>query len=247
MEVHAHTHTPRKKFAHYLWEFLMLFLAVFCGFLAENQREHMVEHQREKQYMRSMVEDLGLDTAEIMSFKNDLDSLLLPSLSKSMEYLYVDQFSDSIVRKMYEFVPRCYLFLTISLEDRTTTQLKNSGTLRLIRSKEVTDALASYWKTGDILNNVLLAGYEKTRINVKEISYSLFNCSYYKGNNPFLPLRDNVFPKLVSDDKTQFIKLGNFISNMKNQAAFEIRGKAGKAYEEATQLIKLIKEKYHLE
>jgi len=43
MEVHAHTHTARKKWTHYFWEFLMLFLAVFCGFLAENQREHMIE------------------------------------------------------------------------------------------------------------------------------------------------------------------------------------------------------------
>ena len=33
MEVHAHTHTARKKWTHYFWEFLMLFLAVFCGFL----------------------------------------------------------------------------------------------------------------------------------------------------------------------------------------------------------------------
>ncbi len=38
MEVHAHTHTAaesvslrgRKKWTHYFWEFLMLFLAVFC-------------------------------------------------------------------------------------------------------------------------------------------------------------------------------------------------------------------------
>src|SRR5687768_17657062 len=63
MEVHTHTHTPRKKWTHYFWEFLMLFLAVFCGFLAENQREHFVEHQREKQYMRSMLDDLKSDTS----------------------------------------------------------------------------------------------------------------------------------------------------------------------------------------
>ena len=31
MEVHAHTHTARKKWTHYFWEFIMLFLAVFCG------------------------------------------------------------------------------------------------------------------------------------------------------------------------------------------------------------------------
>ena len=65
MEVHAHTHTERKRWTHYLWEFLMLFLAVFCGFLAENQREHMVEHQRERQYMRSLLEDMQTDTANI--------------------------------------------------------------------------------------------------------------------------------------------------------------------------------------
>jgi len=43
MEVHTHTHSPRKKWAHYFWEFLMLFLAVFCGFLAEYKLEHTIE------------------------------------------------------------------------------------------------------------------------------------------------------------------------------------------------------------
>ena len=35
MEVHAHSHTPRKKWTHYFWEFLMLFLAVTLGFTAK--------------------------------------------------------------------------------------------------------------------------------------------------------------------------------------------------------------------
>jgi len=39
MEIHAHSHTPRKKWTHYFREFLMLFPAVFCGFLAEYQLE----------------------------------------------------------------------------------------------------------------------------------------------------------------------------------------------------------------
>src|SRR5690349_9409510 len=61
MEVHHHTHTPRKKWTHYLWEFLMLFLAVFCGFLAEYKLEHMIEQQREKQYIKSLIADLKID------------------------------------------------------------------------------------------------------------------------------------------------------------------------------------------
>ena len=65
MEVHAHAHTPGKKWTHYFWEFFMLFLAVFCGFLAENEREHLVEHKQEKQYMKLMLEDVKTDTAEL--------------------------------------------------------------------------------------------------------------------------------------------------------------------------------------
>src|SRR5215203_2813191 len=66
MEVHAHAHTPRKKWTHYLWEFLMLFLAVTLGFFVENQREHIVEHQRAKQFAKALIEDLEKDTVEIL-------------------------------------------------------------------------------------------------------------------------------------------------------------------------------------
>jgi hypothetical protein len=62
MEVHSHTHTARKKWTHYLWEFLMLFLAVFCGFLAEYKLEHVIEHQREKEYANALYEELLADS-----------------------------------------------------------------------------------------------------------------------------------------------------------------------------------------
>lgn len=46
MEVHHHTHHEhgKRNWKSYFWEFLMLFLAVFCGFLAEYQLEHTIEH-----------------------------------------------------------------------------------------------------------------------------------------------------------------------------------------------------------
>src|SRR6187401_98177 len=84
MEVHAHTHTERKKWTHYFWEFLMLFLAVFCGFLAEYQLEHKIESDRGKQYVYSMYEDLKMDTLTLNTIiqqrikRNEmLDSLFL--------------------------------------------------------------------------------------------------------------------------------------------------------------------------
>jgi hypothetical protein len=48
MEVHHHGHVhEKKKWKEYVFQFFMLFLAVFCGFLAEYQLEHMIEKQRE--------------------------------------------------------------------------------------------------------------------------------------------------------------------------------------------------------
>ena len=61
----------------------MLFLAVFCGFLAENQREHYVEKQRAKQYAGSLLNDLISDTININGLvsmyeglSKDLDSFI---------------------------------------------------------------------------------------------------------------------------------------------------------------------------
>lgn len=50
MEVHKHPHhvTHKKKWGEYLLEFIMLFLAVFLDFSAENLRERMAEHNIEK-------------------------------------------------------------------------------------------------------------------------------------------------------------------------------------------------------
>src|ERR1051325_8132115 len=77
MEVHAHTHTERKRLKHYLFEFFMLFLAVFCGFLAENQREHFAEKKREKQFMVSLVKDLELDTSQLDRIKRTREKNLI--------------------------------------------------------------------------------------------------------------------------------------------------------------------------
>src|SRR6478736_4232986 len=101
MEVHHHSHSSRKKWTHYFWEFFMLFLAVFCGFLAENLREHFIENKRENQFIRSYIEDLKTDlntlNLQIPLFKekiNKIDSLVnclsqaSPTKGSNKSYLY---------------------------------------------------------------------------------------------------------------------------------------------------------------
>src|SRR5258705_8514582 len=105
MEVHAHSHTVGiaiggKKFTHYVWEFLMLFLAVFCGFLAENQREHYVEQQREKQYARELYDEFFADSIVVA---NKISARL--EKEKDMDYLSSYVRDSSLTTLPREFYP----------------------------------------------------------------------------------------------------------------------------------------------
>jgi len=65
MEVHHHPEVEKKGFKEYLLEGLMIFLAVFMGFVAENIRESITEHKRAAEFAQSYYEDIKKDTAEI--------------------------------------------------------------------------------------------------------------------------------------------------------------------------------------
>src|SRR5450432_1234149 len=71
METHAHDlhKAPGHGWKHYLFEFFMLFLAVFCGFLAENWREHMAEKERATELAHSFYDELKRDSATIQTIQ----------------------------------------------------------------------------------------------------------------------------------------------------------------------------------
>ncbi|HEY5773091.1 MAG TPA: hypothetical protein VIS75_10700, partial [Chitinophagaceae bacterium] len=141
MEVHAHSHTARKKWMHYFWEFLMLFLAVFCGFLAENQREHMIEHQREKKYIQSLIADLKGDTAEMRSVIdfNITKFRGLDTLISALNAMVQDgQNQEELYRLNRYYAVNIY---TMIFNDRTMRQLLNSGNMRLIKRQAISDSI----------------------------------------------------------------------------------------------------------
>lgn len=122
----------------------MLFLAVFCGFLAEYQLEHKIESDRGKQYVNSMYEDLRMDTLTLNTIiqnrirRNEiLDSLflLVDNPANHLSDLYF------FARHMTRTAP--VLFIN---NDRTIQQLKYSGGLRLITNKRISDSIMVYDK-----------------------------------------------------------------------------------------------------
>ena len=138
MEIHHHSHIPtsrEKKWTHYFWEFVMLFLAVFCGFLAEYQLEHTIEHQREKQYAKELYAELLADSVAIA----DKIKLRLEK-EKDMDYLsnYIrDSSLASLPREFYPaYTTVMYLANTYAFEpkDGILSQLKSSGSLRYFKN-----------------------------------------------------------------------------------------------------------------
>jgi len=138
MEVHAHTHTPRKKWTHYFWEFLMLFLAVFCGFLAEYQLEHKIEKDRAKELAISFYNELRRDSATIQTVQ--MNRLKRDSALTYLKKYFQDSsltncskaFSLNFSYGFIVFSP--YLF---EPKDAILVQLKNSGSLRYFKNMEL--------------------------------------------------------------------------------------------------------------
>ena len=156
MEVHHHSHTSdpdshrgRKKWTHYVWEFLMLFLAVFCGFLAEYQLEHKIEKDRERQYIRSFAEDLANDISDLdghiancRANINVADSLIL-----LLEHPEKEKFTGDIYY-FFRFIHRSRPFTS---NDKTIVQLRNAGGMRLVSNKIVSDSMINYYKNVDFI------------------------------------------------------------------------------------------------
>lgn len=146
MEVHSHTHTARKKWTHYLWEFLMLFLAVFCGFLAENQREHMIESRRVKESMKEVVENLKYDTVRCSknSASNVQYALGIDSLRSELRKAISGQVNGNAL--YYFTLLYTGNFGQAVFNTSAITELKNSGSLRLIENKKLVVGMADYYE-----------------------------------------------------------------------------------------------------
>jgi hypothetical protein len=147
MEVHHHPDLrhKKKKFREYFLEFLMIFLAVSLGFIAENLREHISDRNKEKEYIESMIQDLKEDTAKAQHSiigttrqihgLDTLEMLLGPDVNKS----------DSSVYISYRQSEALYDEHTINFSSRTITQLFSTGNIRLIRNQAIADSISAYY------------------------------------------------------------------------------------------------------
>jgi hypothetical protein len=247
MEVHAHAHTPRKKWTHYFWEFLMLFLAVFCGFLAEYELEHTIEHQREKQYMQSLLSDLAADTSTINAAYPRKQGRI-DAIDSVFAFFLRNPGTKTIKGKLFRTIRRTNYDARFTRTNITFNQLKNAGGMRLIRNKAVADSILSYDLRCE-QNNLYFEIYNTiSQTGARQIE-KLINASdllpYYI-TNPTGAIVFNI-PDSI-DIRINTEALNEQLNFMMQEKAYA-RQDAGQFREiqgKAERLIELIKKEYHL-
>ena len=172
METHANHlhHAPGKNFWHYFYEFLMLFLAVFCGFLAENVREHRVEAERAEQYVISFYEDLKSDTTKI-SKAMEYDEQKILALNNMYNCYDTINKNWKATNCMWELINKSQTNRVFQLTDRTLKQLSNAGGFRLL-GKEDSDSIISYESQFNAFADFQSTAFQEAQDNVRN-TYSM--------------------------------------------------------------------------
>ena len=149
MEVHHHSHHP-KKWKEYITEFLMLFLAVSLGFMAENIREHQIEKQREIAYLQNVHEDLKLDLINIDNVLNSNTIRL-----QAMDTLFTIINNNTITNEdVYYYIRNLALRATFESSHVGLDQIKSAGGLRMVKNPEIISGIQEYERALDALDKL---------------------------------------------------------------------------------------------
>ena len=252
MEVHAHTHTERKKWTHYLWEFLMLFLAVTLGFFVENQREHIVEHQRAKQYAKSLLEDLEKDTIEIRDVVRE-DNIILASFDSLRSIIHKGIIGNKVPGSFYYYSNIVTSSPTVLWNDATLIQLTQSGNLRYFTNPDLVKKISYYFSQTNYVRS-LNNSDRSVRDKSMEIRSRILNNYEYSrfstySTDDWLNVPDSVISALFpiqTNDANLLNEFANSFENRRRVLGLVMKRVYPSAIINAKELIRVLKEEYQL-
>ena len=182
MEIHAHSHTPRKKWTHYFWEFLMLFLAVFCGFLAENQREHYIEDQRANTLAKNLYKEIYADSIAVqqkIAIRNKKEEANIYFIKYVKDSSLTDLSSRFYPAFTWAFLQSAQLIFEPN--DGILNQLRNSGELRYFKSRDLQAAIGQLSVQIANLRSRNEKEYSYIEMYLRPFSIRHYDFSWYEG------------------------------------------------------------------
>ena len=208
------------KYSKYLLyaigEIFLVVIGILIALSINNQNQEKAERKIEQNYILSLIEDTKTDLSnfEDAIAANEQRIKYLDSL-ESMCFSYnVKDKKDAEL--MYGYM-RCLSrpdFVTQT--DRTISQLKNSGGMRLIKDKNKIDAIIKYEETFEKIYNQQV-WYEGALKDLIDAGIPIFNYKYYVLKPNQTVDWDNFFKtaRLLRTDEKLIIELGN-LSSMYN-------------------------------
>ena len=243
MEVHHHPNVEKKNFKEYVLEGLMIFLAVTMGFIAENIREHLTDASKEKEYAIALVEDLVSDTAR-MNYSISRLSHDINNNDSLFTFFDAGKTGPEYDKQMAKFGLDGGLSADVIFNDRTASQLKSTGSIRLIK-KIVADSVLKYWN-----NQLKLAQihdrFETQRILQRAIGYKTFNWYqlYYEDANRNRKRLNQNYNGIINNELlNEFV---NVSSTLYSGAITQYIPSLEEENRLALHLINLIRKEYHL-
>jgi hypothetical protein len=248
MELHHHHNSDGKKnWKNYLFEFFMLFLAVFCGFLAEWQLEQSIERQHEKQFIQSLAEDLKRDTFEVAAYIRFNETVLTYCDSVQLFISGPGMFTNS--NCFYNYSRRLAGYIRYYPTDRTMQQLKNGGNMRLIQKWNVSNEITEYDSKTKLLSeldqqlNSQISKYRNYLIEFLDLS------SYDKLNKPGSFMDNNTEtkgnPGFITNDPGKAKIIYNQVFTLRIFLSANIKS-AGDVSMAAKRLLGLLEKEYSI-
>lgn len=231
----------------YLLQFVLMFLAVFLGFFADNLREAQAERIREKKYIRSIINDLKADTSKLSDNINYCDRLL-EGQDSALALLYT-QYNKPYNQRFFHFMGAFQTMPIFVNNDATIQQLKSSGGFLAISSDLAKDSIMLYEaRVRQTLANEAIT-FQILSTTESWIA-KIFNLYYFRADTPsgrfipeaFAPTR---FDHIISDDRLKWAELHNQFLRHKSFLKY-MREQRAHLFEQAKALILFLGKEYDI-
>lgn len=206
MEVHHHTHHP-KKWKEYITEFLMLFLAVTLGFFAENIREHIINREKEHSYIENLIRDLKEQneqlTFNISKNKEKIKALdvLVDMRNKDLD---IKANNDSVI-KLFVHTSMWDIGI-LKINDITIQQIKSTGGMSLIRSN-----ISNLISAMDMSNQEVRSMQHYTEMHAEEATRMMYELTDVPSIFNRKMGLNREFPQIYTDEKKIILKFFNLV------------------------------------
>jgi len=154
MEVHHHPqldHSP-KPWKEYLLEGLMIFIAVMMGFIAENVREAITNHQHVKELTSQLVQDLKTDTTELNKIYQFETGIL--KTNDTLASILQQPLKNEDIGHIQKLVANSHNIYLFHPSAGAIFAIKNELHLKQFSSSKIINYIAAYEKHTELLHLV---------------------------------------------------------------------------------------------